>query len=201
MCHYAPLDSSFWVKLSYIDQQIADQVRSAGCQRCEAGGPLHVANYPRKPRGVQRDVLGSPYTRRLSFCCAVCRRRTTPPSVRFMGRKVYLGAIIILVSARTDALSADQRSRLIEVLILPAQTLYRWRLWWSELVPASACWRALSGWFSPPIAPVRLPGELLARLQGADLVARLVHLLQLVAPLTTITGPPFMRVVASTHKM
>lgn len=118
-----------------------------------------------------------------------------------MGRKVYLGAIISLVSARTDALSADQRSRLIEVLNLPAQTLYRWRLWWSELVPASACWRALSGWFSPPIAPVRLPGELLARLQGADLVARLVRLLQLVAPLTTITGPPFMRVVASTHKM
>lgn len=201
MCHLALLDSSFWIKLFHIDQQIAEHVRSYGCQHCDAGGPLHVANYQRKPRGVHRDVLGSSYAQRLSFCCAVSRYRTTPPSVRFMGRKVYLGAIISLVSACADALSAEQRRRLISGLNLPAQTLYRWRLRWFESVPASACWRALSGWFSPPIPPVRLPGELLARLQGSDLVERLIHLLQLVAPLTTTTGPPFMRVVASTHKM
>ena len=38
---------------------------------------------------------------RLSFCCDRdgCRKRTTPPSVRFLGRKVYLGAIVILISA------------------------------------------------------------------------------------------------------
>ena len=201
MCHLAQLDTSFWIKLFHIDQQISEQVRSAGCQRCEEGGPLHVANYPRKPRGEHRDVLGPEYTVRLSFCCATCRQRTTPPSVRFLGRKVYLGGIISLISAGDDALGDEQRSRLIEVLNLPAQTLYRWRLWWSKQVPGSACWRALSGWFSPPISPARLPGELLARLHGSDLGTRMVRLLQLVAPLTTRTGPPLMRVVASTHKM
>lgn len=201
MCHSALLDSSFWVKLFLIDQQIAEQVRSAGCQRCEAGGPLHVANYSRKPRGEHRDALGPHYARRLSFCCATCRRRATPPSVRFLGRKVYLGAIVSLISAGAGALSEQTRSALVEALNLPPQTLYRWRLWWSKQVPASQCWRALSGWFSPPISPARLPGELLARLQGSDLGARLIHLLQLVAPLTTGTGPHLMRVVAGTHKM
>jgi hypothetical protein len=195
------LDASFWVKLFHIDLQVAEQVRSAGCQRCDAGGPLHVANYPRKPRGEHRDVLGPHYAQRLSFCCAVCRRRTTPPSVRFLGRKVYLGGIISLISADSDALSDEHRKCLIEALNLPAQTLYRWRQWWTNQVPSSQCWRALSGWFSPPISPTRLPGQLLARLHGSDLGVRLVRLLQLMAPLTTRTGPPSMRVVASTHTM
>ncbi|NND90641.1 MAG: hypothetical protein HKN42_07225 [Granulosicoccus sp.] len=201
MCHLALLDTSFWVKLFRIDQRVAELVRSAGCQRCDTGGALHVANYPRKPRGEHRTVLGPEYDCRLSFCCAACRRRTTPPSVRFLGRKVYLGAIISLISAGADALSDEQLCRLIEALNLPVQTLYRWRLWWSRRVPASACWRALSGWFSPPISPARLPGELLVRLHGSDMGARLIHLLQPVAPLTTGTGPPFMRVGASTYKM
>lgn len=201
MCHSAPLDSSFWIKLFHIDRQIAEQVRSAGCQHCDSAGPLHVANYRRKPRGERREVLGSQYSVRLSFCCALCRLRTTPPSVRFLGRKVYLGAIISLISAGFDALDEDQRSGLIEALNLPAQTLYRWRLWWSTGVPSSACWRALSGWFSPPIPPARLPGALLARLSGVALGVRLIQLLQLLAPLTTCTGSHLIRVAANTHKM
>lgn len=201
MCHSAPLDSSFWIKLFHIDQQIAEQVRSAGCQRCESGGPLHVANYPRKPRSECRAVLGSSYDFRFSFCCAVCRQRTTPASVRFLGRKVYLGAIISLISAGADALDEQTRRTVIEVLNLPAQTLYRWRLWWSTDVPASTCWRSLSGWFSPPIPPARLPGALLARLSGSALDVRLVQLLQLLAPLTTCTGSHLKRVAANTHTM
>ena len=33
-------------------------------------------------------TLGPAYDRRLSFCCADCRKRLTPVSVRFLGRKV-----------------------------------------------------------------------------------------------------------------
>ncbi len=200
MCQFSPLDASVWFRLFHIDLQIAEQVRFAGCQHCQ-GGHLHVANYPRKPRGEHRDVLGPHYLLRLSFCCSVCRRRTTPPSVRFMGRKVYLGASITLISAGANALSDEQHGRLIDALNLPAQTVHRWRRWWSEQVCVSECWRALSGWFSPPITPLRLPGELLARLHGIDLAMRVVQILQLLAPLSTRSGPPSMRVVASTHKM
>ena len=200
VCQFTPWDSSVWSRLFQIDQQIAEQVRSSGCQRC-SGGPLHVANYPRKPRGEHRDVLGPQYERRLSFCCAVCKLRTTPPSVRFLGRKVYLGAVISFISAGGEALNAEQLKHLIEALHLPSQTRYRWRRWWSRQVSSSKCWRALSGWFSPPIPSSALPGELLARLRGFDLTARVIQLLQLMAPLTTRTGPPLMRVAINTHKM
>ena len=200
MCQFTPWDASVWSKLFHIDQQIAEKVRLDGCQRCH-GGSLHVANYPRKPRGEHRDVLGPHYSRRVSFCCAVCRLRTTPPSVRFLGRKVYLGAVITVISAGSDALSEEQLHDLIQALNLPAQTRHRWRRWWSVQFPASQCWRALSGWFSPPVIANRLPGEWLVRLHGVDLGSRLVQLLQLVSPLTTGTGPPSMRVFTSTHKM
>lgn len=32
----------------------------------------------------------------MSLCCARCRKRRTPPSVRFLGRRVYLAAVVVL---------------------------------------------------------------------------------------------------------
>ena len=79
---------------------------------------LHRACYPRKPRGVggARDAT---YEHRLSFCCATdgCRRRITPPSVRFLGRKVYLGVIVIVVSALEQGLSAARRGVYPEIVV------------------------------------------------------------------------------------
>jgi len=37
------------------------------------------------------------YDTRTSFCCACCRKRLPPPSVRFLDRKVF-GAIVVLAS-------------------------------------------------------------------------------------------------------
>ncbi len=199
VCHSTSLDSSFWFALFQHDQQLAERVQALGCPHC--GGVLHVANYARKPRGEQRNVLGSQYQRRLSFCCAACRRRTTPPSVRFLGRKVYLGATIILLSSGAQGLNVTQRKALIDVLNLAPQTLNRWRHWWQEHVPTTRCWRTLSGWFSPVIDPGGLPGQLLARLQGVNLVMQLSQLLQLISPLTTASCPHCMRFVMDTQKM
>jgi len=199
VCHSLPLESSFWFTLFQIDQDIAEQVRQRGCSYCN--GKLHVANYPRKPRGIHRDVLGPDYSQRISFCCSLCRRRTTPPSVRFLGRKVYLASIITLLSAGTSALSKIQRQQLLDVLDVPAQTLHRWRQWWTRHVPASATWPVLSGWFSPPIEPCALPGELLHRLQGATLGVKLHKLLILISPLTSDSCSHSVRVPTDTHKM
>ena len=97
MYHKLLFDATFWTFLFGIDQELAEEVRAEKCPSC--GCHLHCANYPRKPRGP-RD-LPEEYRYRLSFCCARdgCRKRVTPPSVRFLGRKVYLGAVVILVSA------------------------------------------------------------------------------------------------------
>ena len=86
-----------WDFMFLIDEREASRVRCAGCRHC--GGALHSATYARKPRGVPEAVVsgGSRPVLRHSFCCAVCRRRTTPASVRFMGRRVYVGLIVLLL--------------------------------------------------------------------------------------------------------
>ena len=78
-----------------VDQDLAE---TTGKANCPCGGRLHCADYPRKPCGA----VGLPdqYRTRLSFCWRDgCRKRRRPRSVRFLGRKVYLGAVVVLVAA------------------------------------------------------------------------------------------------------
>lgn len=199
MCHAFFNDSRFYQFLFRIDQDIAAEVQAGGCS---CGGVLHSARYPRKPRGI-RCALEESCETRLSFCCAVdgCRRRCTPPSVRFLGRKVYLGALVILVMAMEHGLSAKRRQQLIEQLDLYPQTLARWRRWWRKTFPASRCWQANRGRFIPPVDVSRLPGALLGRLSPEDLQHRVCLLLRLLAPLTTTSWSGSLRVVINPQKM
>jgi len=193
-------DASFYQSLFQLDQAIAADVQAAGCRHC--GGRLHVADYPRKPRGV-RSALDETYQYRLSFCCATdgCRRRTTPPSVRFLGRKVYLGVVIILVTALTHGLTPRHRRLLIDRLDLWPQTIARWQRWWREQVPLTRCWQALRCRFVPPIAVRALPGALLGRLTGSDLAMRVRQLLVLITPLTTSSWSSSLPVSVDPQKM
>jgi hypothetical protein len=95
--HDLPRDARFCSFLFAIDQNLA---RTARKKVCPCSGHLHCANYLRKPRGTPVQ-LPEPQRLRLSFCCDRdgCRKRATPPSVRFVGPKVYLGAVIIVISA------------------------------------------------------------------------------------------------------
>ena len=199
MCHAFLNDSSFYTFLFRKDQDIAAEVKAGGCS---CGGVLHSARYQRKPRGL-RAVLNESYEWRLSFCCAEdgCRRRCTPPSVRFLGRKVYLGVIVILITALEHGLSPKRRQQLIEVLDIWPQTLSRWRRWWREVFPASRCWRQVKGHFIPPVATGQLPGALLGRLSGEGLLQRLCHLLGLLGPVSSTSWSGYLRVVIDPQKM
>ena len=199
MCHAFFNDSRFYQFLFRIDQDIAAEVQAGGCS---CGGVLHSACYPRKPRGI-RCALEESCESRLSFCCAIdgCRRRCTPPSVRFLGRKVYLGALVILVMAMEHGLSAKRRKQLIEQLDLYPQTLARWRRWWRKIFPASRCWQANRGRFIPPVDISQLPGALLGRLSPEDLQHRVCLLLHLLAPLTTTSWSGSLRVVINPQTM
>ena len=183
MCQDFFNDATFYQSLFQIDEQAARETQVAGCPYC--GDALHCADYPRKPRGL-RSALDETYAKRVSFCCARdgCRRRTTPPSVRFLGRKVYLGVIVVLVTALEHGLTAQRRRLLIEQLDLWPQTIARWRRWWQEHFPRLRGWQGLRGRFVPPLERTQLPGALLGRLNGRDLGDRLCRLLHLIAPLT-----------------
>src|SRR5207245_1492977 len=113
-----------------IDEDLAARARAAGCG---CGGVLHAASYPRKPRGGPND-LGAEHEHRLSFCCARrdCRGRMTPPSVRFLGRKVYLGAVVVLVAVLQHGVTPRRAERLHALFGVSVRTLARWRGFWQE---------------------------------------------------------------------
>ncbi len=199
MCHSFFNNSNFYRLLVVIDQDIASQVQAGGCS---CGGVLHSARYPRKPRGFHGSSDPS-YETRLSFCCAAegCRRRSTPPSVRFLGRKVYLGAMVILATALEHGLSASRRQWLIETLDIWPQTLSRWRKWWREIFTASDVWRSRRSHFMPPLDSHQLPGALLGCLSGGDLQQRLIQLLTLLMPMTSTSWSGYLKVDIDPQKM
>lgn len=166
-----------------VDCEIADSARKAGCPYDD--GPLHRADYPRKPRGVPSG-LDKEYERRKSFCCGRegCRHRMTPPSVRFLGRKVYVGAVIVLCTAMQHGVNHDRAQQLWELLGISRQTLKRWRMYWLQTFPATPFWKEARARFSPPVEEGDLPLSLLTRFAG-ELMSQLCLLMQFLLPITT----------------
>lgn len=175
-------EASCYAFLERIDAELAETARATGCG---CGGVLHRATYPRKPRGGPRE-LGPGYDRRLSFCCArrACRQRRTPPSVRFLGRRVYLGAVVVLVSAMLNGPTPRRVATLGTLLGASRRTLERWRRWWRTTFAETAFWTAAAGRFARPAARGHLPWSLLTRFRG-DERTRLVATLRFLAPITT----------------
>lgn len=183
MCLTLLQDSRLYQFLFTIDQEFAEKARVDGCH---CSGRLHRADYKRKPRGGPSD-LGPAYAKRLSFCCALegCRSRKTPPSVRFLGRRVYLGAVVLLVSAMQGGITDKRAADLQERLGVSRRTLWRWRSWWRQSFPASDLWKRERVRFMPPLNDVTLPASLLERFTGEDDRLRLIQALSFLAPLTT----------------
>ena len=124
-CQKHLADEQLPLLLEKIDKDFAEAARSRGCLYCGVGR-LHVANIKRKPRGLPE---GTAWDKRLSFCCDQdgCRCRATPPSVRFLGRKVYAGFIVVLLAAMCHGLSANRVRHLRKITGADARTLKRWR--------------------------------------------------------------------------
>ena len=192
MCHLPLWDASFYVLLWWIDTDLAATSRARGCRACE-GGRLHVANYERKPR-CGPGTPPSGFELRLSFCCGRegCRRRSTPPSVRFLGRRVYLGAVVVLVGALRSGSTPKRAAELQKLFGVSPRTLERWRRWWRETVPSSRFWSSLRGRLASPVDNDTLPASLLARLGGAVTLG-VVALMRLLEPISTA---PWLETVA-----
>ena len=181
MCHALLGDARLYELLLRFDEALAAQAQAEGC---DCGGRLHSAKFPRKPRGGPDDLEG--YDKRLSYCCDQdgCRRRVTPPSLRFLGRRVYLGAVVVLVSAMTEGVTPRRAAKLRQLVGVDRRTLGRWRRWWRELFPSTPLWRNKRAWFMPPVAEDGLPATLLERFAG-QLREQLLRVLELLLPLTT----------------
>jgi hypothetical protein len=175
-------DVRFHERLLRLDEDLSAAVRAAGCPNC--GAVLHSATFPRKPRGLTAG-LDDEHCRRLSFCCAAegCRQRSTPPSLRFLGRKVYLGAMVVLVSAMRCGPTPTRMRQLQSLFGVSRRTVARWRVWWSRSFAQSDFWKVAAGAFVPQVARADLPAALLMRFAG-DAEHQLTSLLRFLAPIT-----------------
>lgn len=114
-----PSDESFSKRLRARDQALFLKLKGAHCPLC--GAPLDTSNFPRKTRG-----MGNEDEMRFSLCCrrVGCRHRVTPPSLRFLDRKVHAAWRVIMVHAFREVLGIAPG--------IARQTLARWRNFWKD---------------------------------------------------------------------
>lgn len=181
MCHNALLDDKFYKFLVRIDQDLAAQTQAGRCRRC--GSALHRNRYQRKPRSGGLIDLGRGPHFHLSLSCSRCNKRHSPPTVRFLGRRLYPAAVVVLASALRSGLTDRRAQQLTEWLLVPRATIERWRAWWLHDFVESSFWKIARAQFMPPVASADLPAGLLARFKGPDRLWELAALLGFLTPL------------------
>ena len=179
MCHQFLSNPTFLLLLLAIDRNLAEKVRVQGCA---CGARLHAAHYPRKPRG------GPPcpdphFTLRLSFCCDVdgCRCRSTPPSVRFLSRRVYLGVLVVLITALRQGPTPTGYAVLQNHFGVDRRTIARWQAWWKDAFPASKFWSVARARCALPM-PIEFPRAVVLLFQ-AESAERMAALLRFISPI------------------
>lgn len=173
MFHEDGPDDEVFERLHDLDLELTMRVQALGCRHC--GGRLDRADFARKVRGL--PISAEPYfATRFALCCARdgCRRRTLPPSVRFLGPKVYAAMAIVAACMAEVAHRGWQEARRIA----------RWLAWWREVFGRSAIFAALRGRLAEPVDVGALPRSLFERVQGPSPGERLARFLSLVAGVT-----------------
>jgi hypothetical protein len=179
------LGREFFELLVEMDEAVTRRVAAEGCPVCN--GPLHRGDYDRKPRGALIAPAGEAFVRRFSLCCGRegCRKRATPPSVRFLGRRVYLGAVVIVASIVAVALRSAAEIR--RETGVPARTTRRWLGWWQGPflrtgVFVSICGRLIG------VDVRRVPASIVDRFESTR-TQQVRTMLELLAPLTAGSVP------------
>ncbi len=185
MWHKLIGSTSLFLMLLEIDGELASQTREGRCKAC--GGVLHEGSHRRKGRGEPKG-LGAEYGVRFSFCCGVegRRKRATPPSVRFLGRRVYYGAVFVLIAAIQHGGGRGRLTKLSELIgqEIDRRTLTRWSRWWREEFAESPFYRGARGLLRRPVDAGRLPVSLLEVFGQGEGVNSVVLTLKFLLPLS-----------------
>jgi hypothetical protein len=174
----------FQIILCKIDKELADNAQELGCQKC--GDVLHQANYPRSPIGILSQ-LREYYDQRFSLCCKTCRKRVTPMSVRFFGRRWYPAPALILVSILKLGISErrlDQVKKHLGIKVSES-TWKRWRRWWRDSFEFTLFWKQAKGQLAiQPEITALISRDLLYSFDGRSLEEKVISLLKFLSPLT-----------------
>lgn len=181
MSHTFPFNSTFHRLLVAIDRELAETTRQ---ERCPCGGALHLSNYPRSPLGLPVHFRPD-YETRFSFCCNDCRKRITPPSVRFFGRRWYPAPLLVLISALMLSIN-DYRLTQIKRhfgITVTESTWKRWRRWWREAFAETRFWKRARVSIPEYRNIVPIARHMLNSFQGL-FDEKMILLLQFLSPIT-----------------
>jgi hypothetical protein len=178
------LGREFFVLLEQADARTVERAIAEGCAVC--GGPLHHADFARKPRGGWIAPEGEGLVKRFSLCCGRegCRKRLTPPSLRFLGRRVYLGVVVIVASLVAQALGAARALR--QKTGVPARTVRRWLSWWGGAFIETEVFVAIRARLVG-VDESQVPASIVERLPGSQ-TQKVRTMLDLLWPLTAGTA-------------
>jgi hypothetical protein len=108
--------------------------------------------------------------------------------VRFLGRKVYLAAVVVLVATMRHGPSPRRVRELTELFGVDRRTIARWNTFWREQFPQTPFWKVARGRFVPRLAIAELPRALFeAFIHRDDSREDWERLLRFLSPIT-ITG-------------
>ncbi len=176
---YTPIlgSTTFHLLLAQFDRDLAEGVHAKGCP---CGHPLDYARYERKPRGGPANLPDECRIRH-SLCCRKdgCRQRRLPPSLLFLGRRVYLGTAVVLISALAEGATPRRMKTLRAMIGASPATIERWQRWWREVFPVRAAGHLVRARLVG-LDMAQLPRSLLERLEGV-LVGRVLWVLRLLA--------------------
>ena len=181
MSHKFLFNSTFHSLLIAIDRELAESTRQEGCS---CGGKLHQSNYPRSPFGLPAEFR-SDYNERFSFCCDDCRKRVTPPSVRFFGRRWYPAPLLLLISALMISIN-DNRLRQLKRhfgITVSESTWKRWRKWWREAFVKTHFWKQARGLIPEHKKPMTMARQMLNAFDGLINI-KMILLLRFLTPIT-----------------
>jgi hypothetical protein len=149
----------FFYELYIIDTRIAEYYRRMPCPHCN--GPLYFSNYFRIPRGETVVGLPKEYFIRYSLCCGNegCRRRVIPPSCRFLDRKVYWHAAILIIMSEFQNTKVCV-FKLAKKFNISRNTIARWIKFYQNIFPSSRKWQKIRGMVAAFITNDELPSNL-----------------------------------------
>jgi hypothetical protein len=181
-------NNNFFELLLGIDQELLEEAWRLPCPHCQ--GRLHRGDFRRKPRGAPAS-LAAEFATRFSLCCGRdgCRRRLTPFSVRFLARKVYVAAAVVLVAAAMQGPSPARLNRLCALFGMTRRTARRWLEWWRTSFADSDFFKTVRGLLRKAVEAPSLPRVLLELRRRPHAAGTTLAVLQLLEPITSSTAP------------
>jgi hypothetical protein len=110
--------------------------------------------------------------------------------VRFLGPKVYLSVMVLLLAAMRQGPTRRTAAKLKELFGVDRRTLARWRTWWQSGLPRADFWRRARGLLRASVRQDDLPQSLIDRFaeQQSDLRERVVATLKFLSGRFRVLG-------------